>query len=181
MEMNGIAHIQLTVNDYPACRAFYRQLFGKLGMKAVHDTDEVIYGIGSRTGILVRASAAEFRHQRFEQWRIGLHHFCFRARSREDVDELHAFLVEIGARVVHAPEEGPWERALTWRLAWPASGTRPESIARKSPRRHATVGPLRRQTDRPGQKPPRRSSCRLPASRGAGSSGQSARRQTASR
>ena len=23
-------------------------------------------------------------------------------------DELHAFLVEIGARVVHAPEEGPW-------------------------------------------------------------------------
>ena len=108
MEMNSIAHIQLTVNDYPACRAFYRQLFGKLGMKAVHDTDEVIYGIGSRTGILVRASAAEFRHQRFEQWRIGLHHFCFRARSREDVDELHAFLVEIGARVVHAPEEGPW-------------------------------------------------------------------------
>ena len=108
MEMNGIAHIQLTVNDYPACRAFYRQLFGKLEMKAVFDTDEVIYGIGSRTGILVRASAEEFRHQRFEQCRIGLHHFCFRARSREDVDELHAFLVEIGARVVHAPEEGPW-------------------------------------------------------------------------
>lgn len=108
MEMNGIAHIQLTVNDYPACRAFYRQLFGKLEMKAVFDTDEVIYGIGSRTGILVRASAAEFRHQRFEQWRIGLHHLCFRARSREDVDELHAFLVEIGAHVVHAPEAGPW-------------------------------------------------------------------------
>ncbi|MBP8924971.1 MAG: VOC family protein [Pseudomonadales bacterium] len=108
MEMNGIAHIQLTVNDYPACRVFYRQLFGKLEMKAVFDSDDVIYGIGSRTGILVRASAEEFRDQRFEQGRIGLHHFCFRARSREDIDELHGFLVEIGAHVVHGPEEGPW-------------------------------------------------------------------------
>lgn len=33
MEMNGIAHIQLSVNDYPACRAFYRRLFEKLEMK----------------------------------------------------------------------------------------------------------------------------------------------------
>lgn len=108
MEMNGIAHIQITVNDYPACRAFYRQLFSKLEMMAVLDTEEMIYGIGSRTGVLVMASAPEFRAERFEQRRIGLHHLCFRARSREDIDELHAFLVEIGAKVVHPPEEGPW-------------------------------------------------------------------------
>lgn len=108
MEMNGIAHIQLTVNDYPACRAFYRQLFAKLEMLPVLDTEEMIYGIGSRTGVLVMASAPEFRGERFEQRRIGLHHFCFRARSREDIDALHAFLVEIGAKVVHPPEEGAW-------------------------------------------------------------------------
>jgi catechol 2,3-dioxygenase-like lactoylglutathione lyase family enzyme len=108
MEMNGIAHIQLTVNDYPACRAFYRQLFAKLEMLPVLDTEEMIYGIGSRTGVLVMASAPEFRGERFEQRRIGLHHFCFRARSREDIDALHVFLVEIGAKVVHPPEEGPW-------------------------------------------------------------------------
>lgn len=106
--MNGIAHIQLNVNDYPACRAFYRKLFDKLEMKAVFDSDEMIYGVGSRTGVLVRASSMQFRGERFEQQRIGLHHFCFRARSREDIDELHAFLLEIGARVVHAPEQGPW-------------------------------------------------------------------------
>jgi catechol 2,3-dioxygenase-like lactoylglutathione lyase family enzyme len=108
MEMNGIAHIQLSVNDYPACRAFYRQLFAKLEMLPVLDTEEMIYGIGSRTGVLVMASAPEFRGERFEQRRIGLHHFCFRARSREDIDALHVFLVEIGAKVVHPPEEGPW-------------------------------------------------------------------------
>jgi catechol 2,3-dioxygenase-like lactoylglutathione lyase family enzyme len=36
---------------------------------------------------------------------VGLHHLCFRARSREDVDALHAFLRELGATIVHAPEE----------------------------------------------------------------------------
>jgi len=108
MEMNGIAHVQLSVNDFAACRAFYRQLFDKLEMAVVLDAENVIYGVGSRTGILVTPTAPEFRGERFEQRRVGLHHLCLRARSREDVDELHAFLVSIGARIVHPPEEGAW-------------------------------------------------------------------------
>jgi catechol 2,3-dioxygenase-like lactoylglutathione lyase family enzyme len=39
---------------------------------------------------------------------VGLHHLCFRARTREDVDLLHAKLLEWGARIVHPPEEGAW-------------------------------------------------------------------------
>jgi len=34
-----------------------------------------------------------------------LHHLCFRARSREDVDSLYAFLLARGAKIVHKPEE----------------------------------------------------------------------------
>ena len=30
------------------------------------------------------------------------------AREREDVDRLHEFLVEIGATIVHGPEDGPY-------------------------------------------------------------------------
>jgi predicted lactoylglutathione lyase len=37
-----------------------------------------------------------------------LHHFCLRARRREDVDALHVFLRSIGARIVHPPEEASW-------------------------------------------------------------------------
>ena len=44
----------------------------------------------------------------FDQWRIGLHHFCFRLRSREDVDSLHAAMADFGAKIVRAPEGGPW-------------------------------------------------------------------------
>ena len=44
----------------------------------------------------------------FEQKRAGLHHLCFRARERADVDELHAFVKELGANIVRAPREDSW-------------------------------------------------------------------------
>ena len=45
---------------------------------------------------------------RFDQGRVGLHHACLRARSREDVDGVHDVLVAIGASIVHAPRDEPW-------------------------------------------------------------------------
>src|SRR5438093_625607 len=69
---------------------------------------DVLYCIGSRTGILVRGTPVTKRDVPFDQERPGLHHFCFRARQREDVDAVHRFLVdELGARVIHAPAEQP--------------------------------------------------------------------------
>jgi catechol 2,3-dioxygenase-like lactoylglutathione lyase family enzyme len=68
----------------------------------------MIYFVGGRTAVGVASCAPEFAGQRFRQNAVGLHHVCFRARSREDVDRCHAFLLEIGATVVHGPEPGPW-------------------------------------------------------------------------
>ena len=39
---------------------------------------------------------------------MGLHHVCFRARAREDVDRVHALLGAMDATVVTPPREGPW-------------------------------------------------------------------------
>ncbi len=39
------------------------------------------------------------------QRRIGLHHLCFRARSREDIDAVHAFVKTLGAPIIRAPQE----------------------------------------------------------------------------
>jgi catechol 2,3-dioxygenase-like lactoylglutathione lyase family enzyme len=106
VELNGIAHIQLTVNDPDRCIPFWEKLCHFLEMKTLVKGDAVVYCIGSRTGILVRGAPAEKRELRFDQDRAGLHHFCFRARSREDVDAIHRFLIdESDARVVHGPEE----------------------------------------------------------------------------
>jgi catechol 2,3-dioxygenase-like lactoylglutathione lyase family enzyme len=105
VEVNGIAHIQLTVTD-PECIAFWERLCHFLQMKTLIKGDGIVYCIGSRTGLLVRADEEAKGRGRFDQNRAGLHHLCFRARQREDVDAIHRFLVdELHARIVHPPEE----------------------------------------------------------------------------
>ena len=108
MELNGIAHIQLTVVDSERCIPFWEQLCHFLEMKTLIRGPEIVYCIGSRTGILVRGAPPGKRGSRFDQDHPGLHHFCLRARSRDDVDAVHRFAKDVlGARIVHPPEEGP--------------------------------------------------------------------------
>jgi catechol 2,3-dioxygenase-like lactoylglutathione lyase family enzyme len=107
ISVNGIAHIQLTVNDPARCVPFWEQLCHFLGMQTLIKGDGIVYCIGSRTGILVRGAPSDRPMVRFDQDRAGLHHFCFRARSREDVDAVYRFIVdELGAYIVHPPEDG---------------------------------------------------------------------------
>lgn len=108
MEINGLAHAYLTASDYPASRAFYRKLLPFLGMTLVMDTETNLYGVGGRTAVGVRPPTPGNEGAVYDQGRVGLHHLCFRARQRADVDELHAFLLEIGATIVHAPQDDAW-------------------------------------------------------------------------
>ena len=107
VSVNGIAHIQLTVNDPDRCVPFWEKLCHFLEMKTLIKGEGIVYCIGSRTGILVRGAPADKRDRPYDQDRPGLHHFCFRAREREDVDRIHRFLVdELDATIVHPPEDG---------------------------------------------------------------------------
>jgi catechol 2,3-dioxygenase-like lactoylglutathione lyase family enzyme len=110
ININGIAHIQLSVSDFARSRAFYARLLPALGMTVQYDEPGAYYCIGARTGVLITPCADEFRHEPHHQRRVGLHHFCFRARERTDVDETYGLAKEIGATIVHAPEDGPWAR-----------------------------------------------------------------------
>lgn len=109
IDINGIAHIQLTVREIRRSRDFYYRLLHEIfGMTIQYDNEDVFYCIGGRTGLLITAAAPEFREEPFHQRRIGLHHLCFRLRSREDIDKLHAVLVEMKANIIHPPDQGPW-------------------------------------------------------------------------
>lgn len=108
MEINGVAHTFLTVSNFAACRAFYGELLPFLGMKPVLDAPGVYYCVGGRTALGIMEAEVRHRDERFVQFRVGLHHLCFRAREREDIDRLHQFLDGIGATIIHPPEEGPW-------------------------------------------------------------------------
>lgn len=108
VRLNGIAHVYITVADFAAARDFYGRLLPFLDMECLIDTAVLYYCVGSRTGIAIRAAAAEHRTTPFDPYRAGLHHLCLRARSREDVDAVAAFVTEIGGRIVHGPREDDW-------------------------------------------------------------------------
>ncbi|HVM97118.1 MAG TPA: VOC family protein [Candidatus Acidoferrales bacterium] len=108
MEINGIAHVMLTVSNFEACQPFYEKLLVFLGLKPVINFDGMLYCVGGRTAMGIQRGEAAYSKERFVQQRVGLHHVCFRARERADVDRLHEFLQTLGAKIVHPPEEGPW-------------------------------------------------------------------------
>ena len=107
MEINGVAHVMLTVSNFEACFPFYEKLLTYLGLKPVIRNEQMLYCVGGRTAVgIVRGDDAH-RSEKFVQRRVGLHHLCLRARERGDVDELYGFLKTIGATIVHPPEEAP--------------------------------------------------------------------------
>jgi len=108
MEINGMAHVILTASDFARSRDFYRKLLPFLGMTPVIDTDTYYYCVGGRTALGISAPVPEHANAAFDQRRVGLHHLCFRARERADVDELHAFVVKLGAKIIRAPREDSW-------------------------------------------------------------------------
>jgi catechol 2,3-dioxygenase-like lactoylglutathione lyase family enzyme len=105
MQINGVAHTFITAGNFATARAFYGQLLPFMGLTIVADTANTFYCVGGRTGFGIHAPAEEYAGQRFRQGTVGLHHHCFRARERADVDEAYDFLVKIGAHIVHAPRE----------------------------------------------------------------------------
>lgn len=105
MEINGVAHVILSVRDMERSRAFYAPLLTMFGLTCVVDRADYLYYVGGRTALGLRPAAPGA--EPFSQARVGLHHLCFRARSRADVDAVHAAL-PAGTHVVHAPEEAGW-------------------------------------------------------------------------
>jgi len=108
IEINGVAHVALTVSEWEKCRPFYESLLSFLGLKRVFGGQDGIYYVGGRTAVGVGPCGDAHAGQRFEQGSVGLHHLCFRARSRNDVDSVHRFLQSVDAKIIRSPEEGPW-------------------------------------------------------------------------
>ncbi|MCB1686033.1 MAG: VOC family protein [Pseudomonadales bacterium] len=107
IEINGVAHIQMTLREPESGLPFWERLCHFLGMKTLIRNDDTVYCIGGRTGILVRAAPQDKRDRVFDQWTPGLHHLCLRARSAKDVDRVHEYARdELGAKIVHPPEAG---------------------------------------------------------------------------
>jgi catechol 2,3-dioxygenase-like lactoylglutathione lyase family enzyme len=129
IDINGMAHVILTVSRFEVAREFYRKLLSEFGMKVVHDGDKFFYCVGARTAIGIEPCDPALAGERFVQQRVGLHHLCLRARSREDVDKCATLLSEMGATIVRGPAEDTW-------------GARPLLRVVRGPGRHQARGKL---------------------------------------
>ena len=108
IEINGMAHVILAVSEWDRCKEFYEAFLPFLGLRRAFSGEDFCYYVGGRTAVGVGRCDAQFTQDRFRQNSVGLHHACFRARSRDDIDKVYEFLKEHGATIVHPPEEGAW-------------------------------------------------------------------------
>lgn len=106
--INGIAHIQLSVTSMERSVPFYEKLLHSLEMVTLVKSPQFFYCIGGRTGVAISPIESEFKNQPFNQRRAGLHHLCFRAKSREDVDSICQTALELRATIIRASTETNW-------------------------------------------------------------------------
>ena len=112
--LKDISHIAIAVNNLDRACAFYRDIMGgEIVNRHVMPQQKVevaFVKFGGRTKIeLLCPTEDDSPVGRYlAKHGPGLHHVCFRARTREDVDAAYEFLKSIGAKIVHPPEEGPW-------------------------------------------------------------------------
>lgn len=107
----SIHHLDLTVKDPWASRAFYAAVLGFMGYREAaeyprgFDYDLATPGGFCSIGVMkAEGPNAGRAHDRYSP---GLHHVAWNAASRDDVDALHALLVEMGAPVLDPPADYP--------------------------------------------------------------------------
>lgn len=114
----AVHHIDLTVKDAHASRAFYESVLGFMGYRVAgpisdlgnappngYDFDLSDGDEFCSIGILsARGESAGRAHDRYSP---GLHHIAWTAASREDVDAMYAHLLSIGATILDPPAEYP--------------------------------------------------------------------------
>lgn len=108
INISGVAHTILTVSSFDKARDFYGSLMPFFGLEKVFDGEDFVYWVGGRTALGIQPCEDAHHTERFVQSRVGLHHLCFRARERADVDRVADFLKEMKAAIVRGPMEGTW-------------------------------------------------------------------------
>jgi catechol 2,3-dioxygenase-like lactoylglutathione lyase family enzyme len=108
IEVNGMAHVILTVSSFEKAGEFYGRLLPFFGLKKVFEGENFMYWVGGRTALGIQRCDDAYRAEVFAQYRVGLHHLCFRAREREDVDRTAEFLRSMEASIIRGPQPGDW-------------------------------------------------------------------------
>jgi lactoylglutathione lyase len=107
MPIVGLHHLDLAVSDLSRSLAFYLDLLGPLGAEEAfryptyRGSEEVVYlRLGDQYLGLRPADGGEHRY-----YEVGIEHLAVFVDRREEVDQIYARSLELGARVHFPPQE----------------------------------------------------------------------------
>ena len=96
----GIDHLVIRVSDYRKVQGILRQAVRFLGFEVSDEYEDAIGWTNGKTRFWIGPADARGRKHKYRIGDVGFHHYAFQLRSRKDVDELQAFLQELGATIV---------------------------------------------------------------------------------
>ena len=101
----GMDHLVLSVGEFARSKTFYNKLLRFLGFKLKYDHADMAGWSNGKTLFWIAQADAQGRKRKYRKGDIGFHHYAFELGSRQGVDELGAFLVQNGMKVVDPPDE----------------------------------------------------------------------------
>src|SRR5215475_184847 len=107
LEVFGIEHIDLTVNDLQGSDEFYDKVLSALGFRRLEEDDAGEHDLRWANAHLTIAIRPAASSAQFNRHRVGLQHLAFKLKSRADVDELHRFLTRESMTILDPPAEYP--------------------------------------------------------------------------
>jgi catechol 2,3-dioxygenase-like lactoylglutathione lyase family enzyme len=98
-------HLDLTVTDPVKSRPLYELFLGHCGFTLKNAGDDWAgFGFGDKRYPCITLLKAK-KTRAHDRYTPGVHHLALRAKSRKDVDALHAKLVKFGATILDPPAE----------------------------------------------------------------------------
>ena len=99
-------HIKLAVTDFSKSFDFYSSLLNQIGYREVYK-DNNHAGWVSPNGFGLWIAVATVKNHIYRFSAPGLHHFCFKAGSSKQVDDVYEFLVDNNIVVFDKPQKYP--------------------------------------------------------------------------
>jgi glyoxylase I family protein len=108
VEVLGIEHVDVTVNDLARSVIFYDKVMPALGFKRLPDNDRNnLRWANAHLTFAIRPAEVSERDAAFNRYRVGLHHLALKAKSRAAIAEFHRFLMREKLPILDAPAEYP--------------------------------------------------------------------------
>ena len=101
----GIDHLVLSVGNFARSKEFYDKLLRFLGFKLKYEFADMAGWSNGKTLFWIAAADAQGRKRKYRKGDIGFHHYAFELASRDDVDQLGAFLEKNGMTILDPPRE----------------------------------------------------------------------------